>query len=194
MVSCCCLSSCSCQLSSRCSHSSKSGVAISALAEGVAARTSATKSQIVKSTSWPTALTIGIEQLAMALAKASLLNAHRSSIEPPPRPIISKSNYYKTNYNSSNAAADRQSGNNSSKNNSNFQRQPNYSMPSVPCKSLAEATVLSPAMTIASSVAAQIFSRAIPSLPGWVRDVLKAPLSRPKKNDAPENNRAMKHT
>ena len=63
----------------------------SAAADGVGARRSATKSAIVKSVSWPTAETTGTRTAAMARATASSLNAHRSSIEPPPRPTITTS-------------------------------------------------------------------------------------------------------
>ena len=47
-----------------------------------------TKSLIVKSISWPTADTIGLLELYIALATISSLKAHKSSIEPPPRPSI----------------------------------------------------------------------------------------------------------
>ena len=67
------------------------GTAISAAPVGVGARRSATKSAIVKSTSCPTALIVGIEQLYIALATISSLNAHKSSIDPPPRPTINTS-------------------------------------------------------------------------------------------------------
>ena len=74
--------------------STKLGTAISAAPVGVGARKSATKSAIVKSISCPTALIIGILEANIALATISSLNAHKSSIEPPPRPqiITSKSN------------------------------------------------------------------------------------------------------
>ncbi len=62
-----------------------SGTSNSAAADGVGARKSAAKSAIVKSTSWPTALTTGIALARIARATASSLNAHRSSSEPPPR-------------------------------------------------------------------------------------------------------------
>ena len=55
------------------------------------ARTSATKSQIVKSVSWPTPDTTGSADSNTARATISSLNAHRSSIEPPPRATISTS-------------------------------------------------------------------------------------------------------
>ena len=64
------------------------GVVISAAAVGVAALVSATKSAIVKSVSCPTAAIIGILQSNIALATSSVLYAHRSSIDPPPLPII----------------------------------------------------------------------------------------------------------
>ena len=58
---------------------------ISAAALGVAARTSATKSAIVKSISCPTAETTGTTDSKIARATASSLNAHKSSSDPPPR-------------------------------------------------------------------------------------------------------------
>ena len=61
-----------------------SSVTPSAAAEGVGARTSATRSEIVTSTSCPTADTVGIGQFAIARASDSSLNSHRSSIDPPP--------------------------------------------------------------------------------------------------------------
>ena len=69
-----------CELSSR-----ASGATSSAAAEGVGARRSATKSAMVKSVSWPTALITGAAEAAMARATRSSLKAHRSSSEPPPR-------------------------------------------------------------------------------------------------------------
>ena len=57
----------------------------SAAAVGVGARTSATKSAIVKSVSWPTPQTTGTGLRTMARASASSLKAQRSSMEPPPR-------------------------------------------------------------------------------------------------------------
>ena len=68
-----------------------SGAKSSAAAVGVGARLSATKSLMVKSTSWPTAETTGIGQVAMARATTSSLNAQRSSSEPPPRVTTSTS-------------------------------------------------------------------------------------------------------
>ena len=65
-----------------------SGTASSAAAVGVGARISATKSAIVKSISWPTALITGILELYISLATISSLNGHKSSILPPPRPTI----------------------------------------------------------------------------------------------------------
>ena len=50
---------------------------------GDGARTSATKSQIVKSVSWPHTLTTGIREWSTGVRDDSSLNAHRSSIEPP---------------------------------------------------------------------------------------------------------------
>ena len=61
---------------------------ISAAAEGVEARMSATKSAMVKSTSWPTAEMTGTGERAMARATFSSLKAQRSSIDPPPRPTM----------------------------------------------------------------------------------------------------------
>ena len=63
-------------------------VASSAAADGVGARKSETKSAIVKSVSCPTAEITGSSEAKMALATLSSLNAHKSSIEPPPRPRI----------------------------------------------------------------------------------------------------------
>ena len=68
-----------------------SGTTSSAAADGVGARRSATKSQMVKSVSCPTAETIGISERAISLAKASSLKAHKSSIEPPPLATIKTS-------------------------------------------------------------------------------------------------------
>ena len=65
-----------------------SGVAHSAAAEGVGARISAAKSQIVKSVSCPTADITGTGEERIFLARSSLLKDQRSSIEPPPRPMI----------------------------------------------------------------------------------------------------------
>ena len=71
--------------------SSLRATTISAAAEGVGARTSAAKSAMVKSTSWPTAEIIGTGEATMALATPSSLNAHKSSTEPPPRPTMTTS-------------------------------------------------------------------------------------------------------
>ena len=62
-----------------------SGTISSPAALGVGARKSATKSAIVKSISCPTAETTGISEAAIARAKISSLNSHRSSALPPPR-------------------------------------------------------------------------------------------------------------
>ncbi len=62
--------------------------ASSAAAEGVGARRSDTKSMIVVSVSWPTAEMMGTEQSNTAWATSLSLKAHRSSMEPPPRPTI----------------------------------------------------------------------------------------------------------
>lgn len=72
--------------------STKLGTAISAAPVGVGALKSATKSAIVKSISCPTAEMIGILELKIALATISSLNAHKSSIDPPPRPQMMRSN------------------------------------------------------------------------------------------------------
>ncbi len=71
--------------STACLSSAWSGVTISAAAEGVAARTSAAKSAIVKSVSCPTPETTGALEATIARATASSLKAARSSSEPPPR-------------------------------------------------------------------------------------------------------------
>ena len=71
--------------------SSLRATTISAAADGVGARRSATKSAIVTSVSWPTAEIVGTGQPAIARATTSSLNAHRSSIEPPPRPTMTTS-------------------------------------------------------------------------------------------------------
>ena len=55
-------------------------------ADGVGALISLTKSLIVKSTSWPTADTVGILLLNISYAKSLLLKAQSSSIDPPPLP------------------------------------------------------------------------------------------------------------
>ena len=68
-----------------------SGTASSAAAVGVSALTSATKSDIVKSISCPTADITGILQSNMLLANSSLLKTMRSSGEPPPLPTIKRS-------------------------------------------------------------------------------------------------------
>ena len=63
----------------------------SAAADGVGARKSDTKSIMVKSVSCPTADMTGVLQLNTSLATHSSLNAHKSSIEPPPLPTIIRS-------------------------------------------------------------------------------------------------------
>ena len=68
-----------------------SGATSVAAPVGVGARTSATKSAIVKSVSWPTPDTTGSRDSKIARATISSLNDHRSSIEPPPRQTISTS-------------------------------------------------------------------------------------------------------
>ena len=60
-------------------------------ADGVGARKSAVKSQMVKSTSCPTAEIIGVRQQKISRASASSLKLHKSSSEPPPRPTINTS-------------------------------------------------------------------------------------------------------
>ena len=63
---------------------SRSGATNSAAAEGVGALKSETKSEIVKSVSWPIPATIGIFDAKIDLATDSSLKHHKSSIEPPP--------------------------------------------------------------------------------------------------------------
>ena len=58
---------------------------------GVGARTSATKSEMVKSVSCPMPDTTGTAHARIARATTSSLNAHRSSMLPPPRHMISTS-------------------------------------------------------------------------------------------------------
>ena len=60
------------------------GTASSAAADGVGALKSATKSDIEKSVSWPTAEITGSSESYIALATISSLNGHKSSSEPPP--------------------------------------------------------------------------------------------------------------
>ena len=67
-----------------CAHSSAAAV-------GVGARTSAQKSAMVKSVSCPTPHTTGTGDEAMARASCSSLNAHKSSMAPPPRTSSSTS-------------------------------------------------------------------------------------------------------
>jgi len=67
------------------------GTAISAAPVGVGALKSATKSDIVKSISCPTAEITGISKSYIALATISSLKHHKSSIDPPPRPTIKTS-------------------------------------------------------------------------------------------------------
>ena len=52
---------------------------------------SATKSVSVKSVSCPTADITGVEALNTASTTSGSLKAHKSSIEPPPRPTIIQS-------------------------------------------------------------------------------------------------------
>ena len=66
-------------------------VTSSAEAVGVGTLMSHTKSQIVKSISWPTPDIVGIGYEKISLAKSSLLKHQRSSIEPPPLEIITTS-------------------------------------------------------------------------------------------------------
>ena len=75
----------------RAQKSSLRETTISAAADGVGARRSATKSAMVTSVSCPTAEIVGTGQPAMARATTSSLNAHRSSIDPPPRPMMTTS-------------------------------------------------------------------------------------------------------
>ena len=69
----------------------KTGVASSAAAVGVAARWSEAKSVKVVSVSCPTLEMIGRENEATRLTTGSSLKAHKSSMEPPPRPMITTS-------------------------------------------------------------------------------------------------------
>jgi hypothetical protein len=80
-----------CRARTRSATSRRSGTTRSAAADGVAARSSATRSAIVTSDSCPTALTTGRLDASSARATTSSLNAHRSSVEPPPRPTINRS-------------------------------------------------------------------------------------------------------
>ena len=75
----------------RATNSSRRATTRSAAADGVGARRSATKSAMVTSVSCPTAEMTGTGQAAMARATISSLNAHRSSIDPPPRPTMTTS-------------------------------------------------------------------------------------------------------
>ena len=68
--------------------SETSGATSSAAFDGVAARRSATKSAIVTSGSWPTAEMTGSSLAYIARATRSSLKAQRSSMEPPPRPVM----------------------------------------------------------------------------------------------------------
>src|SRR5437588_144866 len=63
----------------------------SAAAEGVEARTSETKSAMVKSVSWPMPEITGMCESKMARATISSLKTHKSSSEPPPRTSINTS-------------------------------------------------------------------------------------------------------
>ena len=70
------------------------GTASSAAADGVGALKSATKSDIEKSVSWPTAEITGSSESYIALATISSLNGHKSSSEPPPlAKIITSANF-----------------------------------------------------------------------------------------------------
>ena len=71
-----------------------SGVIISAAAEGVGARRSETKSEIVTSVSWPIALTTGTLQANIDLATISSLKGQRSSRDPPPLAKIINSIFF----------------------------------------------------------------------------------------------------
>ena len=71
----------------------RAGKISSAAADGVGARKSATKSQMVKSVSWPTADTTGIDERKISRARASSLKGAISSSEPPPRAIIITSTF-----------------------------------------------------------------------------------------------------
>ena len=67
------------------------GIASSAAALGVGARTSAAKSLNAQSISCPTAEITGISESAMARTTPSSLNGSKSSREPPPRHTIKTS-------------------------------------------------------------------------------------------------------
>ncbi len=69
-------------------NSSRLATTVSAAADGVGARRSATKSAMVVSVSWPTAEMTGTGDATIARATTSSLNAQRSSIDPPPRPTM----------------------------------------------------------------------------------------------------------
>ena len=71
-----------------------SGTAILPAAVGVGALLSATKSDIGRSISWPTALMTGTSEAKIARATISSLKAIRSSKLPPPLPTIKVSNSY----------------------------------------------------------------------------------------------------
>ena len=75
----------SCQVWSWRRQSARAGATSSAAAVGVGARRSAQKSAMVKSVSCPTPLISGTGLCTMVWARVSSLNAHRSSIAPPPR-------------------------------------------------------------------------------------------------------------
>src|SRR6266481_1306915 len=75
----------------RLSNSRRVWTTSSAAADGVEARTSATKSAMVKSVSWPTPEITGISEAKIARATISSLKDHKSSMEPPPRARISAS-------------------------------------------------------------------------------------------------------
>ena len=63
-----------------------SGTVSSAACDGVAARASATKSAMVKSTSCPTALTTGTRAGGDGARQRLVVEGRQSSAEPPPRP------------------------------------------------------------------------------------------------------------
>ena len=73
------------------SHCSRGAIASSAAAVGVGARRSAQKSAIVKSVSCPTPTITGCRLATIACASCSSLNAHRSSMAPPPRTSSTRS-------------------------------------------------------------------------------------------------------
>ena len=83
-----CWRQCCCAWFKNLSRLAFSAIAISAAADGVGARMSATQSAIVKSVSCPMAEIIGIFDSKIAFATISSLKAQRSSMLPPPLATI----------------------------------------------------------------------------------------------------------